>query len=32
MFYGQMIQVQLDPGLAVTGKRLDAALARFAER
>jgi AcrR family transcriptional regulator len=32
MFYGQMIQVQLDPGLAVTGKRFDAALARIAEQ
>lgn len=29
MFYGQMIQVQLDPGLAVTGKRFDRAFRRL---
>jgi AcrR family transcriptional regulator len=29
MFYGQMIQVQLDPGLAVDGEQLDSALPRL---
>ncbi len=29
MFYGQLIQVQLDPALAVTGKRLDRSFRRL---
>ena len=31
MFYGLMIQTELDPGLAVSGKRFDIALARLCQ-